>query len=278
MITRPSAFGAVVWVDGPDGESFLQGLLSNDVAGLETGRSRQALLLDATGHIQVVLRVVRSAPQGFTLVTDAAQGAVLADLLERYHFSEDLEIVGPEPVDIVTFTGGEIAGADMIIDSPITGALDAIGAASAMTASTGTAVLDPESFEAARIAIGIPRFGVDIGPRTLVHEAGLHRSAVSFDKGCYLGQETVARVEHRGGVRRRLVALALPGLVDAGVDVAKDGRTVGTLTSTVVHPNHGPIGLATLRFEATDGDDVDVAGLDAPATVVDLPFDSASPT
>ena len=111
----------------------------------------------------------------------------------------------------------------------------------------------------------------------MIHEAGLQSHAVSFDKGCYLGQETVARVEYRGGVNRRLVGLRLPASAHEGDEVHLGERLVGTLTSVADHPLFGPIALATLRKEAAAGAAVTVADLEQPAIVVALPFPALTP-
>jgi len=265
--------GAVVWVEGPDSRSFLHGLLSNDVAAVAVGTSLPALLLDATGHIRVVMRVVCTDDDAFTLLTDAGSGERLAQLLDEYHFSEDVEIIGPEPVDVLTFPAAVTPlGADLVIDGAIPGTRDAVGMAAAIGAATPHEALDDATAEALRIAAGVPRFGVDMTDRTLVHEAGLEATAVSFTKGCYLGQETVARVEHRGGVKRRLVGLRLPALTPAGQDVRVADRVVGRLTSVATHPALGPIGLAILRNEVGEHDHVVVADAATPATVYTLPL------
>lgn len=266
---------AAVWVDGPDAEGFLQGLLSNDVAALTVGGFCDALLLDSTGHIRVDLRVARTTADGFTLVTAPESGGRLAELLEEYHFSEDVEILGPEDVDRVTFLGPvEVAGAELVLAGRVPQTVEAIGDASVILAGTAAITADPATLDAARVAAGVPRLGVDITDRTLVHEAGLEHTAVSFTKGCYLGQETVARVEYRGGVNRRLVGLRLDGAVERGAEVRVEGRLVGTVGSVVDHPALGPIALAVLRREAQVGGRVAI-GADRAATVVALPFEDA---
>lgn len=268
-----SARGAVVWVEGPDARSFLHGLLSNDVTSLAVGDGVPALLLDATGHIRVIMRVVCTDDTAFTLVTDAESGDRLAQLLEEYHFSEDVEILGPESVDVVTFAEHVAPlGADLVITGTIAGTRDALGMADAIRQATADDPLDDATVEARRIAAGVPRFGVDVTDRTLVHEAGLAATAVSFTKGCYLGQETVARVEHRGGVNRRLVGLRLPVIVPAGRDIHVGDRVVGRLTSVGVHPTLGPVGLALVRKEVGESDPVIVSDCPQPATVHALPL------
>ncbi len=266
---------AAVWVDGPDAAGFLHGLLSQDIASMSDGDVRDALLLDKTGHIRVDLRVVRTAPDAFTLITDADAGDRLTDLLDEYHFSEEVEIIGPEPVETVTFldrTDPHVAGAELVVPSPIPGAVDAVGDPASIVDADATVMVDDDELAARRIAAGLPRFGVDITERTLVHEAGLQHRAVSFDKGCYLGQETVARVEYRGGVNKRLVGLRSTTPLAVGTTLLHGDRTVGTVTSSAVHPALGPVALATVRKEAEDGSELTAEGIAGPVQVVPLPF------
>jgi folate-binding protein YgfZ len=270
----------LVWVEGPDAASFLHGLLSNDVEGLVDGEARPALILDAKGHIQVDLRVRRDGADAFTLIVPAALGARLAELLEQYHFSEDLDVLGPEEVEVLTAAGvaaAAAAPAQIVLAGRLPGTLDlVVDDADATIAALGVPEVPAAALEMARIAAGVPSVGVDTGPSTLVQEVGLQDEAVSFDKGCYLGQETVARVRYRGRVNRVLRGLAL-GAEPAplGAPVRADGREVGRLTSVAVTPDLGAIGLAVLRHEVAPGAAVDVEGAAAPARVVPLPFPPA---
>jgi folate-binding protein YgfZ len=272
---------ALVWVEGPDAAGFLHGLLSNDVAALAPGGACRALLLDAKGHLQAEIRVRRDADDAFTLVLDPEGADAVAATLERYHFSEDLDILGPEGVEVVTVAGApeEVArGADLAVPATLPGAWDlVVSDAAAEIARLGLPEAPSEALEMARVAAGVPRVGVDTGPSTLVQEAGLEDVAVSFDKGCYLGQETVARAQFRGRVNRVLRGLSLPGAPPpAGARVLREGREVGRLTSAAVTPDLGAIGLAVLRREAEPGTEVeletDAGGARVPATVVELPF------
>jgi tRNA-modifying protein YgfZ len=259
-----AAARVLVWVEGPDSPGFLQGLLSQDVAGLAIGTGRPSLLLDAKGHIVADLIVHRDAAEAFTLVAEPHLGDVLAATLERYHFSEDLEILGPEAADALVAEVAarpEAPGADLVVPGPLPGTWTLIVPDPAAAAAALGMTLDPpDRLERARVAAGVPRVGIDTGERTLVQEAGLQDVAVSFDKGCYLGQETVARVEYRGKVNRRLVVLRLgedppapPARVNHG------GREVGTLTSVAPARDGEPaLGLAILRTAAGAGDAVTV--------------------
>jgi folate-binding protein YgfZ len=272
---------ALVWVEGPDAAGFLQGLLSNEIAGLAPGWATRALLLDAKGHVQADLRVRRDAADAFTLVLDPAAGALVAGLLERYHFSEDLELIGPEDADTVTLpsaSAAAAAGAELVVPSILPGAVEAVvDDPGAVIAAAGLTEAPAAALETARVAAGAARVGVDTGPSTLVQEAGLEDVAVSFEKGCFLGQETVARVRYRGRVNRRLRGLRLAaGPPATGGRVLLDGREVGRMTSAAVVPGLGPAGLGILRREAEDGDEVGVepggGGAPVPARVVELPF------
>ncbi|MDX6556384.1 MAG: hypothetical protein QOD86_2579 [Miltoncostaeaceae bacterium] len=269
------AEAALIWVEGPDAAGFLQGLLSNDVAGLAPGAACHALLLDAKGHVLADLRAHRDAADAYTLVIDPAQAEAVAALLERYHFSEDLDLLGPEPTEVLTVAGAAPAGepVDLSLPGRVPETVDlVVGDAGAALAALGLAEAPAEALETLRVEAGVPRVGIDTGPTTLVQEAGLEDTAVSFAKGCYLGQETVARARYRGRVNRHLRGLRLPALPAAGAAVTRDGKAIGQVTSAVESPDHGPIGLAILRREAEPGDAVEVEGLDAPAQVVELPF------
>jgi len=263
---------ALIWVEGPGAAGFLQGLVSADVAGLATGAACPALFLDAKGRILVGMRVLRDGDDAFTLVVPDAAGDRLTALLERYHFSEDLEIIGPEPIEVVTLAGGAPAAGGPVVPGPVPGTVDVIADdADATIAASGAPEVPAEGLEMARVAAGVPRIGVDTGETTLVQEAGLEDVAVSFDKGCYLGQETVARLQFRGRANRRLRGVALPTPPPAvGGALLRGGREVGRLTSVAVTADLGAIGLAIVRREVLDGETVEIEG--ATARVVDLPF------
>ena len=267
---------ALIWVEGPDAGGFLHGLLTNDVAALAPRGSCAALLLDAKGHIQAAMRVRNDGEGAYTLLVDAEAADAVAGLLERYHFSEDLEILGPEAVQVVTLTG-DVAVPGSLAQIAVPGVLPGsrelvVDDAAAALAALGVEEAPADALELARIAAGVPRVGVDTGPATLVQEAGLEDEAVSFSKGCYLGQETVARVAYRGRVNRRLRGIALGAPAAPGAAVLSGGREVGRLTSAGVAPDLGPIALATVRHELEPGAEVEVEGSGAPGRIVALPF------
>jgi folate-binding protein YgfZ len=127
-----------------------------------------------------------------------------------------------------------------------------------------------ETAECLRIEAGRPRLGLDMGASTIPQEANLNERAVSFTKGCYVGQETVARLHYKGKPNRHLRGLRLTEPAAHGDPIRLGEKEVGTVGSACVSPTHGPIALALIRREAAPGDEVTVG--DSPATVTDLPF------
>ena len=261
---------ALIWVEGPDAASFLHGLLSNDVASLGPGGSTEALLLDSKGHVQAAMGVHRDAEDALTLVVAPADGDSVAAALDRYHFSEDLEILGPEEAWALTVAGmpapagpsvpGVLPGTvRVVVDDP-----------AAAGAALPGAQAPPAALEMARVAAGVARVGVDTGPSTLVQEAALEDRAVSFTKGCYLGQETVARLQFRGKANRALRGVLLDGPAEPGAPVTAGGREAGRVTSVARTPDLGVIGLAILRREVAPGDEVEAGGV--AGRVAGLPF------
>ncbi len=119
---------------------------------------------------------------------------------------------------------------------------------------------------------GRPRYGVDLDDSVIPQEAGLNDRAVNFEKGCYVGQETVARLFYRGKPNRHLRGLRLSEPVASGEPLRLGEREVGRVGSSVVSPAHGPIALAIVRREAAPGDTLAVGENGATATVVELPF------
>jgi tRNA-modifying protein YgfZ len=136
----------------------------------------------------------------------------------------------------------------------------------------GCAQADISELELLRIRAGVARVGTDTGPTTLVQEAGFEARAVDFTKGCYLGQETVARAQHRGQVHRSIRGLVADAPLAVGAHVHFADRVVGTITSAAVDPELGAIALAILRREVPDGGAVGVGPGAVPATVRPLPL------
>jgi folate-binding protein YgfZ len=159
-------------------------------------------------------------------------------------------------------------GVDVIADAEDA---DAVRAA---LEEAGAEPVSEDAAEVVRVESGRPRFGVDLEPESVIpQEAGLNERAVSFEKGCYVGQETVARLRWRGKPNRHLRGLRLSEPVPAGTELTSDGgKVVGRVTSPVSSPAFGPIGLALVRREVAPGDTVHAGDGGATAAVVELPF------
>jgi len=138
--------------------------------------------------------------------------------------------------------------------------------------AAGASEVTEEAAEILRVERGRPRYGIDLDENVIPQEAGLNERAVSFTKGCYVGQETVARLYYRGKPNRHLRGLRLSEPVEAGAVLRLGEKEVGRVTSPVVSPRHGPIALALVRRQAAPGDTVTVGDDGVTATVSDLPF------
>ena len=157
-------------------------------------------------------------------------------------------------------------GIDVLCDAQDTDAVIA-----ALHEAGATPVSEDAGGDRSRVERGRPRYGADLDDTTIPQEAGLNARAVSFTKGCYVGQETVARLFYRGKPNRHLRGLRLSEPAEVGAELQLGERVVGRLTSSVVSPAYGPIALALVRREAAVGDTVEVEG-GATAEVVELPF------
>jgi folate-binding protein YgfZ len=159
-------------------------------------------------------------------------------------------------------------GVDVLCDA------DDTGAVRAALQRDGATPVSEAAVEILRVERGRPRYGAELDDSTIPQEAGLNERAVSFTKGCYVGQETVARLFYRGKPNRHLRGLRLSEPVPAGAELRLGERVVGHVASVVVSPAYGPIALALVRREAAVGDGVAVEG-GASAEVVELPFGPA---
>jgi folate-binding protein YgfZ len=255
---RPRAF---VRVSGPDAADYLERMLSNEVAGLAPGESCEALLLTAKARVIAPLLVLRRDGEDFLLLTEPGLGEVVREHLLRSRFAARAEIEPEEHQSHVLF--GEAAAGVPTDDygAPAVEVLDAEPPA-------GATVLTEEELERMRIRAGTPRFGAEIDDRVLPAEAGLVERAVSLGKGCFPGQEPIARLHYRGHANRSLRVLALdstePPARDA--ELRYEGKAVGRITSAAPDDG-GVIALAYVRVEVPQ--DAVLAVGDASARPVD---------
>src|SRR5262245_20539853 len=141
-----------------------------------------------------------------------------------------------------------------------------------LLAAAGAAEVSEAAAEIIRVESGRPRFGPDMGPESMPAEAGITERAVDFEKGCYIGQEPVARLHYRGKPNRRLRGLRLTEPAEHGAPIRLGDREVGKVGTACVSPALGPIALSVIRREAADGDLLEVGDGETTAELVDLPF------
>jgi tRNA-modifying protein YgfZ len=233
-----------VRVAGPDAADYLERMVSNEVATLASGECREALLLTPKARVIAPLVVLRRGQDDFLLLTEPELGDVVRSQLLRARFAAKCEIEPEEHTSTVVLGEGEgIPTADYGIAAREVLDVDADG--------------DVEELERLRIEAGTPRFGREIDDRVLPAEAGLVERAVSFTKGCYPGQEPIARLQYRGKANRRLGVLALDdGHNPASeAEIVLDGKAVGRITSAV--PG---LALGYVRREVPDDAELIVEG------------------
>jgi folate-binding protein YgfZ len=219
VATRPRAF---VRVAGPHARDYLQRMVSNDVEALAVGESCPALLLTAKARLIAPLVVWRRGEEDYLLLTEPELGDVVHTHLTRMRLRARCE-VEPEAHESALVFGGEGIASDF------PGAVEVLDAGLEPT-------LSEEELELRRIEAGVPRWGRELDDRVLPAEAGLDATHISFTKGCYPGQEPIARLHYRGHVNRRLQVVELA-----------DGAAVERVTSTARRPDGSVVALAYVR-------------------------------
>jgi len=277
--------------------AFLDSLLSNDIASIAEGGGLDAALLTHKGRMLAEIRVLRTEDE-LLLDTERVALQALFDALHQFQLGYEvrlhkrtlecglLSLIGPAADDVLDISPGAAEhdnltaalagrpvrlirtglGVDVICES------GQVAAVRAQLAGAGAVAIGEPTAETVRIEHGRPRFGVEIDETTMPQEAGIHERLVSFTKGCYVGQETVARLYWKGKPNRHLRGLALSETVEPGAELRLGEQPVGTLGSTARSPRFGPIGLGLLRREAEPGSVLAIGEDSASATVVELPF------
>jgi tRNA-modifying protein YgfZ len=282
---------------GSEARSFLQGQVTQDVEALEPGHGAYAAFLTPKGKMLGDLRVLDA---GTELLLDCERLALqdLFNLIRRAKIGYAVELhkrtlergllslAGPRAREVaaafvprppaaehehlaaanVRWIGTDL-GVDVLCDAGQTDALRE------QLVAAGAQAVSADAAEIVRVERGRPRFGLDLEPESVIpQEAGLNDRAVSFTKGCYVGQETVARLFYKGRPNRHLRGLRLSAPVPSG-SVLRDGeRELGRVGSSVVSPRLGAIALALVRREAEPGAEIAVGEDGVRATVVELPF------
>jgi len=306
-----AGFRTVLRAAGSDRLSFLQGMLSNDVAGLQPGQGTYAALLTVQGKVVSDLRVYVLADEVW-LDVPAWRATAVRESLEKYIIADDVELESSDATAALVAVEGPRAAATVaaMTGTAVEGLaphahreLSFAGARLRVAAVThtgepgylflgdraaradlwergraaGAQPVGMDALDVLRIEAGIPWYGRDIDEDTLISEAGLE-SAISYRKGCYLGQEVVERVAARGQVHRKLLGLVCAGFVvpPAGATLRYDDKEVGAITSAAWSPaRDAVIALAYVRRECwTPGSELRVtlpAG-DVAARVATLPF------
>lgn len=280
----------LLWIRGKDGLSFLDALISQSVAAAESGTVRPSLLLTPQGKMRALLWVLRGRDDEVGLVTQSTTADTVASDLARFKFRVDAAI-DHESRPMATLVGPTSAAALAAADlaRPRSGWLEtSSGLVAAVPFATsdlprfllvGDAVAaigavaspaDASAYTAVRIAVGEPLGNVDFDDKTIAHELGPVDAAVDFDKGCYLGQELIARIDSRGRVNRTLRTIEAAELKDLqGAILTAEDKNVGSITSWAPHPlDGGTIALATVRHEIENGTELIATGQGATALPV----------
>ena len=265
---------------GTEVADFLQGQVSNDVEALTPGTGCYATLLTAKGKIRCDMRILRG--EGWFLLDSEPQALpVLEHMVRVYSIGRDVKaerderglwsIIGPAARDALDNPPPETEHAhsegELGLYVATDGGVDVIGERPDLPDASS------ETAEILRIEAGRPRLGYELGDDVIPQEAGINERAISFTKGCYVGQETVARLFYKGKPNRHLRGLRLSEPVERGAAITNaDGKELGRNASTCVSPTFGPIALALVRREAGPGDSVQVGDSATVAQVVELPF------
>ena len=289
---------AALTVRGADGAEYLQGQLTNDIEALERGQGCYAALLDRKGHLQADMRVLRLEDEEIWLDLETGPAPAVLKHLRTYSIGRDVEVedvsdrwaitslIGPRARELAGFEGLapehaqgfrdwdgiEVLAVATDVGLDLVTKADAAARLGELLAAAGAVEVSEPAAEIIRVESGRPRFGLDMGPESMPAEADITERAVNFEKGCYIGQEPVARLHYRGKPNRTLRGLRLSAAAEHGTPLLLGDKEVGTIGSTSLSPAFGPIALAIVRREAAEGDRLAVGDGDTTAEVVGLPF------
>jgi folate-binding protein YgfZ len=283
---------------GADAATFLQGQVTNDVEGLVEGGGCYAAFLTPKGKMLGDVRVLNAGDE-LLLDTERVSLQALFNMIRHFSLGYAVELhkrtlergllslIGPDaaalagaddlsaeehahaPIWIAAVQARAVrtdVGVDLLCDA---GDVEALRTA---LVDAGAVSVAEDAVECLRVERGRPRYGIDLDDTVIPQEAGINERAVSFTKGCYVGQETVARLYYRGKPNRQLRGLRLSGPASVGDELRLGERVVGRLTSVASSPRFGPIALGFVRREAAVGSTVSVGSVSLSAEVTELPF------
>jgi len=289
---------AVLIVRRPDAAEYLQGQLTNDIEAIEREQGCYAALLDRKGHLQSDMRVLRLENDEIWIDLEPGPAPGILKHLRTYSIGRDVEVedaseswaitslIGPRAGELAGFEGLGPEHAQRSRDWDGTevlavatdGGLDLLTSADRAASlmellrAAGGAEVSEQAAEIVRVESGRPRFGLDMGSESMPAEAGITDRAVDFEKGCYIGQEPVARLHYRGKPNRTLRGLRVSSPAEHGDPLMLGDREVGKVGTACISPALGPIALAIVRREADEGDRLAVGNSGVTAEVVGLPF------
>jgi folate-binding protein YgfZ len=285
-------------VRGPDAAEYLQGQITNDVEALEPGAGCYAALLERKGHVQGDMRVLLLHENEYWLDTEPESAAAVLRHLQMYSVGREVEIedvgeqwaivslIGPRAQEVSgadgpapehsqrfrNWEGVEVLAVATDVGVDLVVKRDDLDPLLKLAEAAGAVEVSEAAAEIVRVESGRPRFGAEISPEVMPAEAGIVERAVDFEKGCYIGQEPVARLHYRGKPNRRLCGLRLSAPAQSGEPLRLDEREVGSLATVCVSPALGPIALALVRREAELGAVLEVGDGATTAELVELPF------
>jgi folate-binding protein YgfZ len=300
-------------LSGAGAVEFLNGQVTNELADLRPGEGRYAAFLTPKGKMLGDVRVLAvgeasgGVPAELALDTERIALQALFDMIRRFKIGYKVELhkrtvergllslIGPDTEAIARV---EEAGSGRLASTEHANVALRIDGVAALTVRTvwgvdllceaadsarlrdallarGALAVSEQAAECLRVEHGRPRYGIDMDDSTIPQEAGLNERAVSFTKGCYVGQETVARLHYKGKPNRHLRGLRLSAPAEPGEELRLGERSVGRLGSVALSPELGLIALALVRREAEQGATVSVGEHGARAEVAELPFGTA---
>lgn len=285
----------LVWVSGSDAVGFLQDIISQEVEALEIGSTVRSLLLGPQGKLRALLWVIRGKDR-VGLFADQGVGSRVVEDLRRYLIRVDVSVepdarevvllVGPKSQDVLEAAGlrvprGWIEDSGVLVTRADLGAALRyliVGGDHTQLLEAGAQAAGSLAYSAIRVEAGEPVMDQDVDEKTIPQEADLVASAINLEKGCYLGQELVARIESRGRVNRHLrgVELMTNVVPPAGAALVSDAREVGSISSVSESLSlRAPIALALVRRELSPGHEVTVSWEQGQARALlrELPMD-----